>query len=268
MLLALLTGCGSTKSYTATDQLLMSDAVDATVAKIDFAPLAARKVYLDTTYLKTQKGSLLIDSDYVISSLRQQMVSSGVYLVETREEADLIAEARIGALGLDGHNVTYGLPASSALASASSVFTNTPVLPAIPEISLARREAKSGAAKIAVFAYQRESRQPFWQSGIARSSSSAQDTWILGAGPWQRGTIYEGTQFAGRKLMATDLIKSKEGTPVTDEQFRQSQAFDAYQRNRLFSLPSEATANHETDVVAASAEGDGQPAADNASKAP
>ena len=35
-----LTGCGSTKSRTATEQLLMSDAVDRAIAQIDFSELA------------------------------------------------------------------------------------------------------------------------------------------------------------------------------------------------------------------------------------
>lgn len=195
-----LLGCGTTKSYTATEQLLVSDAVDSTVTQIDFSPLAGRKVYFDSTYIKTLKSPLLVDSDYVISSMRQQMVAAGVRLVESRTDADVIAEGRIGALGLDGHNVTYGLPASNAISTATSVFSSTPLLPSFPEVSFARHEAKTGAAKLAVFAYDRETRTPVWQSGVARSSSSASDTWVLGVGPWQRGTIYEGTQFAGSKL--------------------------------------------------------------------
>ena len=57
-----------------------------------------------------------------------------------------------------------------------------------------------GAAKIAVFAYHRETRQPVWQSGIARASSSAKDTWLLGAGPFQSGTIHKQPKFAGERL--------------------------------------------------------------------
>jgi regulator of extracellular matrix RemA (YlzA/DUF370 family) len=228
--LLVFSGCGTTKSYTATEQLLISDAVDATVAKLDFSPLAGRKVYLDATYLKTQKSTVLIDSDYVISSLRQQMVGSGVQLVETREESDLVAEARIGALGLDGHNVVYGIPASSALATASSALTNAPALPILPEISFARREAKSGAAKIAVFAYDRTTREPYWQSGIAKSSSNARDTWVLGVGPWQRGTIYDRTRFAGSAVAGGDLLDAG------DKDIRASAAFQAYRRSRLFNV--------------------------------
>ncbi len=227
-------GCGNTKSYVATEQLLMSDAVDATVAKLDFRPLTGKSVYLDTTYIKTLKSPLLIDSDYVISSLRQQMVGAGVHLTETRDDAELIAEARMGALGLDGHSVTYGIPANNVLASASSVLASAPSLPTIPEISFARREAKTGAAKIAVFAYERETRERYWQSGIARSSSNAQDTWVLGAGPLQRGTIYKRTRFAGEDLVPSGFIESKRSRNKMENDFRLSKAFGDYKQSRLF----------------------------------
>lgn len=238
-LLLLLSGCGATKSYTATEQLLMSDAVDATVAKLDFEPLTGKKVYLDTTYVKTQKSPLLIDSDYVISSLRQQMMAAGVQLVENREESDLIAEARMGALGMDGHSVTYGLPASNALSTATTAFSSTPLLPSIPEISFARREAKSGAAKLAVFAYERETRDPYWQSGIARSSSNARDTWVLGVGPFQSGTIHQGTRFAGDKLASTELVMTpKSDKPMTEVAFRNSPKFASYRSGRVYASAS------------------------------
>ncbi|GAB5404772.1 MAG: hypothetical protein Aurels2KO_30030 [Aureliella sp.] len=221
-------GCGTTKSYTATDQLLLSDAVDTTVAKLDFEPLADQKVYLDVTYLKTQRSAVLIDSDYVISAIRQQMVGAGVKLVENRDDADLIAEARLGALGLDSHSVTYGLPASNALSAASSVFVNAPVVPAIPEMSFARHESKSGAVKVAVFAYDRETREPLWQSGIARSDSNAKDTWVLGVGPFQKGTIYDKTRFAGNKLTAAELLSQEE------TKRRKTQRYERYRNGRVF----------------------------------
>ncbi len=192
----LLAGCGTTRSFSATDQLLMSDAVDATVSKIDFSPLSGKKVFLDTTYMKMLKApNNLLDSDYVISSIRQGMIAEDVMLVDTKDEAELIAEARLGTMGLDGHNVTYGVPASNALAGAGMLAGAS--VPTIPELSIGRREAKLGAAKVAVFAYVKKSHEPYWQSGIARSTSTSRDTWFLGIGPWQAGTIYEGTRFAG-----------------------------------------------------------------------
>lgn len=236
-LLLLVCGCGATKSSVATDQLLMSDAVDATVAQLDFSPLASRRVYLDVSFLKTQKTSILVDSDYAISSLRQQMMSDGVLLVETREEADLIAEARMGALGIDGHNVVYGLPASNVLSSASNALTGSSMIPSIPELSVARREAKSGAAKLAVFAYDRQTRQPYWQSGIARSASNARDTWFLGIGPWQSGTIYNGTRFAGSKFtppIEVPSIAQPEDELESKYEMHDAEALASYKEERVF----------------------------------
>ncbi len=52
----------------------------------------------------------LVSADYVISGIRQQMLAAGCNLVEKKEEAELICEARCGALGTDGHSVIYGIP--------------------------------------------------------------------------------------------------------------------------------------------------------------
>jgi hypothetical protein len=234
LIVSAFSGCGTTRSYTATEQLLMSDAVDATIAKIDFSPLAGKKVFLDVTYMKMLKGpNILLDSDYVASSLRQQMVAHSVWLVDNREEAELIAEARLGTMGLDGHSVTYGVPASNALAGAS-MLAGSPV-PTIPELSLGRREAKLGAAKVAVFAYKRVTREAYWQSGISRSSSTARDTWFMGIGPWQAGTIYDGTRFAGSKSSRFW------GMPNNNRIVPRGPAYDEFRGTRLFAAAIEET---------------------------
>ena len=212
-ILAIFIGCGTTKSFTATEQLLMSDAVDSTLSKMDFRALSGHKVFLDTTYVigagKIIPGVAmpinLVNSDYVISGLRQQLTAAGCMLVDTRDLAEVICEARCGALGTDGHSVTYGIPANNFLSSAAGVIPGTPTLPSIPELSVAKKEMKSAAAKVSVFAYDRETREPLWQSGIAQAGSSARDTWILGIGPMQYGNIYKGTRFAGRRLRPFSL---------------------------------------------------------------
>lgn len=197
-LLAALAGCGQTRQRLATDQLLMSDAVDRTVSRIDFSPLTGQKVYFDTTYIpKTLKGLLFVNSDYIVSSIRQQMVAAGCLLQDDAAGADYIVEARVGALGTDGHEVTYGVPASTGLSTAASLLPNAPPIPMIPEISIARKNDYRGAAKIAMFAYHRETRKPVWQSGVTVSASDSKEAWVFGAGPIQYGTIYDGTRFAG-----------------------------------------------------------------------
>ena len=194
-----LTGCGSTTTRTATEQLLMSDAVDQAISQIDFHSLRGQKVFLDTLYLHSVKGVGFVNSEYIISSLRQQLTAASCLIQDTREEADIIVEPRVGALGTDGHEVVYGIPQANSITSAASMFSNSP-LPALPELSLGKSNAQSGIAKVIVFAYDRETRNPIWQSGIAKAESTSSNTWYLGAGPFQKGTIYEGMRFAGQKL--------------------------------------------------------------------
>jgi len=211
------TGCGTTKSITATEQLLMSDAVDSTISKIDFRPLTGYKVFLDTTYMASAGKAIpgvpmqtnLVTSDYVISSIRQQLTAAGCQIVDTKDLADIICEARCGALGTDGHNVTYGIPAINVFGGANTLIAAAPTLPTIPEISFAKKEVKSAASKIAVFAYDRETREPLWQSGIAQSGSNAKDTWFLGIGPIQQGSIYRGPRFAGRRITGQRVLNDE-----------------------------------------------------------
>jgi len=223
-------GCGTTKARTATEQILASDAVDRSVANIDFGVLAGKKVYLDTKYISPVKPVGFVNTNYIISSMRQQMAAAECLLQDTPAEADYIVEPRIGTLGSDGHEVVYGIPASSALTTASSLVPNAPPIPPLPEISLAKRIDYQAAAKIAVFAYDRKTKYPVWQSGISQVRSTSKDTWLLGAGPFQRGTIYEGTQFAGDKIGLAALI------PGQDKEA----PIDVYSRQVHFVLPPEA----------------------------
>ncbi len=190
-------GCGTTKGFEATEQLLLSDAVDDSIAAIDFRPLAGNKVFLDTQYIKTVKGPGFVNADYVTSALRQQVLAAGCFLQDNAEAAEIIIEARVGTLGSDSFQVTYGIPANSALSSAAQAIPTLPPIPVLPELSLARREAREGAAKIAAFAYHRETRQPIWQSGVARSSTTARDTYIMGVGPLQSGSVRGRTRLIG-----------------------------------------------------------------------
>jgi hypothetical protein len=197
---AIFTGCGATKSRVATEQLLVSDAVDDAVSSIDFRGMAGRKVFFDSKYIRTVKSAGFVNADYIISSLRQQMIAADCRLVENHGDAEIIVEARVGTLGSDGSEVSFGIPASNVLSTAATLVPSAPAIPAIPEVSFARKEGQVGAAKIAVFAYERDSGRPIWQSGIARARSTSQDFWLFGAGPFQNGTIHKGTRFAGEQL--------------------------------------------------------------------
>lgn len=205
-----LTGCGTTRwtdtSRTATEQMLISDAIERAVSRLEFQHLAKQSVYLDTSFLNH-----IVDRDYLVSTLRQHLVASGAVLKDSREEADFVVEARAGAIGTDRHDLLYGIPA-----------LNLPISPiqgaptATPEIALARRTDQKGVAKVAVFVYHRATGEPVWQSGVDTIASKAQDSWFLGMGPVQKGTIYDRAQFAGRDVRFPLLG----GTKKKDEDLR------------------------------------------------
>ena len=183
--LFLLAGCGINKSRLATEQLVVSDAVDRAVASIDFSALSGKKVYFDTQYVDGLNLGANGNIKYVISSLRQQMMAYDCRLQEKVDTADYVVEGRVGVLANDGHEVTYGVPGSAALASASVLLSSPVPIPALPELSLGRRNHQAGTAKIGLFAYDRTTREPVWQAGVMKGASEARDAWILGLGPYQ-----------------------------------------------------------------------------------
>ena len=196
-----LSGCGTTTQRLATEQLLISDAVDQAVAEIDFEYLAERSVYLDTTFLKSVRGTGYANTDYIVSSLREQLASAGCKVQDVRADAEIIVEPRVGALGTDGHEITYGVPQTGQLTTAAAAISSgIPAIPVLPEISFGKSDKHQGVAKIMVFAYDRETKVAVWQSGLKQSESTANNTWVLGAGPFQRGTIHDGFKFAGREI--------------------------------------------------------------------
>ncbi len=204
-----LAGCGTTRTSntvrTATEQMLISDAVDRTVDAIDFAPLARKSVFFDDSKLID-----VVDRGYLISSLRQHMLASGCVLKEKKEEAEFIVEPRAGAIGTDNHDLLFGVPAIQV----PQVGVATAIPAAIPEIPFAKRRDQRGVAKVAVFAYRRDTGAPVWQSGIVVNNSTANDIWLLGAGPFQRGTIYDRPQFAGKHLVGGDPEQRPRNTQV------------------------------------------------------
>jgi len=227
-------GCGTTTHNAATEQLLVSDAVDQSVASIDFHALRGQKVYLDTQYVQHVKSVGFVNAQYIISSLRQQLAAAGARLQDGLQDADYVVEARVGALGTDRHDLIYGLPATNLFSTASAVLPGMPQLPTIPEISLAKRKHQAGSAKVAVFAYHRQTKQPVWQSGIAQARSTAKDFWILGAGPFQSGTVYEGIQLAGDRFE----LPLGGGRHEEEHGDRRRHGRVAYDREHLFNPPA------------------------------
>jgi hypothetical protein len=185
-LLAGLAGCGTTRSSdsarTATEQMLMSSAIDKAVNGINLQPLSGKEVFLDVDRLAG-----FIDMNYLVSTLRQACISNGVILKPDRASAKYIVEARAGVLGTNSSSVMLGVPATTLPSMGAAV----PGMPSsIPEVSFAKTTRQAGIAKIALFAYNQQTGKPIWQSGTFPVVSDAKNIWFFGAGPFQRGSIY------------------------------------------------------------------------------
>jgi hypothetical protein len=188
-------GCGTTRwtdsSRTATEQLLISDAIDRAVSQFDLRALAGKHVYLDASRVKSA-----VDSEYLVSSLRQHALASGCILKAKLEDAEYVLEVRSGAVGTDRNDAIFGIPATNVPATTLTGGVAT----AVPEIAIWKKTDQRGVAKVALFAYNRETGRPVWQSGIAPTESSAKAVWVFGAGPFRRGRIHQGLDFAGEKI--------------------------------------------------------------------
>jgi hypothetical protein len=177
-----ISGCGTVKktgtTRTGTEQLLLTNAWDDAVRKIDFRDLTGVPVFLDV------QNVTAVDQGWVVSSLRQAMLAQGVLLRPKAEQAQWIVEARVGAYGTDEYDWLLGVPQLSVPPTLTGVPAGS-----IPEIPLIKKSDQMAVAKLALFAYDRGSGRLVWSSGTVGANSSAKDVYVGGFGPVQSGTI-------------------------------------------------------------------------------
>lgn len=175
-LLVVAAGCANAKTSntarTAVEQMLISNAVDQSLDKVDFRPFAGRKVYLEEKYVDCQ------DKSYVIASVRHRILAHGGRLVSKPEDAEVGIELRTGGVGTD----------------MSESFVGTPevVLPGmmtVPEIKLLTRTEQTATAKIGLVAYDYASKQVLGSGGMTTAISDNSNWSVLGVGPIQTGTL-------------------------------------------------------------------------------
>ena len=171
-------GCATTSSSdtsrTGMEQLLVSDAIDQSIAKIDLRPLAGKSVYVDPQYLDC------VDKGYVVSSLRHRVMTAGARLAAKADDADLIAEVRSGGVGTDRQKSYIGTP-NLSLPGISPIE--------IPEIKVWNRDRQLATAKIGLAIYDAKTRAPLGPGGMSLARSDDSNTFFMGIGPWQDGSV-------------------------------------------------------------------------------
>ena len=152
----LLNGCTTIKTTdparTATEQLLLSTAVDHALKSANLTNFANRKVFLDTTYFDSY------DSKYAIGTIRDALSRAGVLLEDNVTNSDIVMEARSGALSTDNSTYLFGIPNIGVPIPLAGVVQT-------PELAIYKSEKQSSTAKIVLLAFTRESRLHVYSSG-------------------------------------------------------------------------------------------------------
>lgn len=176
VLLLVLAGCASSKSSntarTATEQMLISNAVDQSLNKIDFRPFGGYDVFLNDKYVDC------VDKSYLISSVRHRVLAAGGVLVEDATKADIHLELRSGALGTDTAESFVGVPE-----------VTLPGMLTLPEVRLLTRSSQTGTAKLGLVATDARTGRVLGTGGISLAQSDTQNWFVMGVGPFRSGSI-------------------------------------------------------------------------------
>lgn len=194
--LLLVIGCSTTTTSntarTGTEQLLVSNAIDQSLNKVDFTPFAGRNVFLEDKYLEC------VDKNYLISSVRHRLMRAGAVVVPNVDSADVVLEPRSGGVGTHASGTFIGVPEIVL-----------PGMLTLPETRLVERKNQKGVAKIGFVAYDAKSRTPLGTGGVALSESDDNNWFVLGMGPYQNGTLQEEVKESRKKSAG-----SKKASPI------------------------------------------------------
>lgn len=181
----LVSGCSTSRtsntSRTGNEQLLISNAIDQSLDQVDFRPLAGKSVYLEEKYLECT------DKNYLVSSIRHRALHAGANLVAKAEDADLVMEIRSGGVGTDSTETYVGIP---------GLAVPGPFPISLPEIRVWTRTQQTGIAKIGIASYDPKTNGQYGQGGVAMARSDNNNWFLMGAGPYQTGSLRQEIQRA------------------------------------------------------------------------
>lgn len=199
-----LVGCGTTKfsdtGRTATEQLLISSAMEDVVDEYDYSRLAGLKIHIKIANSTT-------DSSYLQSLVRQQLAANGAFVRDSVDDADYVLEVAPGTVGTNRYELMYGIPETSIPAIGTLAATS------IPEFALIKRTDQKAQVKLNMWAYNKTTGAIIWQSGVQTKSANIRDRWIFGAGPFTNASYDE----AGMRLGA-DALPATIGERVSDDE--------------------------------------------------
>ncbi len=181
-----LVGCTTVRvsepARTATEQFLLSTAATEAVAQLTIEPLRGRKAFVDTTYFAASEQA------FVIGELRARLLTSGVQLVNNRDDAKIVIEVRSGGVGIDRYGTLVGVSALS-LGAIGNMVGGPGVPIETPELSLFKTVRQHGIAAVAIVAYWEDTGEVLTSSGPFMGYAMREDVWTFGFGPRSSGDV-------------------------------------------------------------------------------
>jgi hypothetical protein len=176
----LLGGCATTRytdtSRTAMEQLLISNAVDQALDRVEFPQLGGQSVFVDDKYIEC------VDKAYVVGCVRHRVLASGARLADKADNADVVLEVRSGGVGTDKVETFFGVP---------PIALPGPVPINLPEIKVMGRQSQTGTAKLGIVAYHAKERRAIGEGGMTLAKSHDNGWTVLGMGPYFTGEVRE-----------------------------------------------------------------------------
>ena len=149
-----LAGCSTDRltepGQSATEQLLISTAVDHAVAQLEPTIPPGTRVFVDAQYFDSAPGDAALYAKYAIASIRDRLLQRGARLIDDRKAADMVAEVRTGGQSIDHHDLLIGIPKIPVPIPLTSSIAVT------PKIALFEKDRQRGIAKLAITAIDRD----------------------------------------------------------------------------------------------------------------
>ncbi len=144
-----LAGCTTERvtepTQTATEQLLVSTAVDRAVDTLNAPLKPGAKVFLDPQFFDASDVNVILPK-YTVGAVRDWLLKHGAHLVDDRKTAEVIVELRNGAQSIDHKSLLVGIPSIPVPIPLAGTITT-------PELALFKRDRQNGISKIAITAY-------------------------------------------------------------------------------------------------------------------
>jgi len=172
----LLAGCGTFRETfpprSATEQLLLSTAVDEALEHLPTYWMRGVRVYLDDSRLDAY------DKPYLLQRLRDTVLAHGGRLTDERGQADVVLEVASGALSVDKGSWLLGIPELPLPIPFAGETLK------LPELPLFRLDSYAGKAKLLLTAVDPEDGTRYTQLPLLLGRVQHRHWWLLLAGPF------------------------------------------------------------------------------------